>query len=123
LKYCVLIIDGAAGLPLPQHRNQTCLELARTPNLDAMTREGTLGTVRNVPAGMEPSSACACMSILGYDPQAYYRGRAAIEAKSLGIPIGDGEVVFRCNLVSVSDGQMQDYILIFTCRKAICRNP
>jgi 2,3-bisphosphoglycerate-independent phosphoglycerate mutase len=49
------------------------------------------------------------MSVLGYDPKAYYHGRAAIEARSMGIPIDDGEVVFRCNLVAVRDGRMWDY--------------
>jgi 2,3-bisphosphoglycerate-independent phosphoglycerate mutase len=58
---------------------------------------------------MEPSSACACMSVMGYDPIIYYKGRASIEAKSLGINIGEGEVVFRCNLVNVSEGRMNDY--------------
>ena len=109
MKYCVLIIDGAAGLPLAERGSRTCLELAATPNLDAMTAEGLLGLVRTVPSGMEPSSACACMSVLGYDPKVYYRGRAAIEARSMGIDIGEGEVVFRCNLVTVRDGKMLDY--------------
>ncbi len=109
MKYCVLIIDGAAGWALPERDGKTCLELAHTPNLDAMAREGTVGLVRTVPPGMEPSSACACMSVLGYDPKVYYRGRSAIEAKSMGIPIGDDEVVFRCNLVAVRDGKMWSY--------------
>ncbi len=109
MKYCVLIIDGAAGLPLPERGGKTCLELAHKPNLDAIAKEGTLGLVRTVPSGMEPSSACACMSLLGYDPKVYYRGRASIEAKSMGIPVGADEVVFRCNLVAIRDGKMQDY--------------
>jgi len=109
MKYCILIIDGASGWALPERGGKTCLELAHTPNLDAMAQEGTLGLVRTVPPGMEPSSACACMSVLGYDPKLYYRGRAAIEARSMGIPIGDGEVVFRCNLVAIRDGKMWDY--------------
>ncbi|MFC1941174.1 cofactor-independent phosphoglycerate mutase [Chloroflexota bacterium] len=109
LKYCVLIIDGAAGLPLPERGGKTCLGLAHTPNLDAMVPEGMLGLVRTVPLGMEPSSACACMSVLGYDSRLYYKGRAGIEARSMDIPIDDGEVVFRCNLVAVSDGKMWDY--------------
>jgi 2,3-bisphosphoglycerate-independent phosphoglycerate mutase len=49
------------------------------------------------------------MSVLGYDPRVYYRGRSAIEARSMGIPIGRGEVVFRCNLVTVKDGKMLSY--------------
>jgi 2,3-bisphosphoglycerate-independent phosphoglycerate mutase len=109
MKYCVVIIDGAAGLPLPERGNKTCLELAKTPNLDAMAKDGVLGLVRTVPVGMEPSSACACMSVLGYDPKLYYKGRAGIEAESLGIDVGGGEVVFRCNLVAIQDGVMRDY--------------
>ena len=109
MKYCVLIIDGAAGLPLPERDGKTCLELASTPNLDAMVPEGVLGLVRTVPPDMEPSSACACMSLLGYDPGVYYRGRASIEARSMGVPIGGGEAVFRCNLVAVRDGRMWSY--------------
>jgi len=109
MKYCILIIDGASGWPLPERGGKTCLELAHTPNLDALTKEGTLGLIRTVPVGMEPSSACACMSILGYDPRTYYQGRAAIEARSMDIPVGGGEVVFRCNLVAIRDGKMWDY--------------
>jgi 2,3-bisphosphoglycerate-independent phosphoglycerate mutase len=109
MRYCVLIIDGAAGLPLPQRGGQTCLELAQTPNLDALAKEGEVGLVRTVPPGMEPSSACACMSVLGYDPKVYYKGRSAIEARAMDIEIGEGEVVFRCNLVSIRGGKMWSY--------------
>jgi 2,3-bisphosphoglycerate-independent phosphoglycerate mutase len=109
MKYAIVIIDGAAGLPLAERGNKTCLELAKTPNLDALAKEGVLGLVRTVPAGMEPSSACACMSLLGYDPKIYYKGRAGIEAESLGIGVGQGEVVFRCNLVAIRDSKMWDY--------------
>jgi len=109
MKYFVLIMDGAAGWPLPSHGGKTCLELARTPHLDAMAREGCSGLVRTVPVGMEPSSACACMSLLGYDPRRYYRGRGSIEARSMEIPVGEGEAVFRCNLVSVRGGTMDSY--------------
>jgi len=109
MKYCVLIIDGAAGRPLPQREGKTSLELARTPNLDALAKEGQVGLTSTVPDGMEPSSAIACMSIAGYDPRVYYKGRSAIEALSMGINIGPGETAFRCNLVTVQDGRMQDY--------------
>jgi 2,3-bisphosphoglycerate-independent phosphoglycerate mutase len=109
MKYVVLIIDGAAGHPLPAHNRRTSLELARTPNLDSLVKAGKVGLTCNVPEGMEPSSALACMSILGYDPRIYYRGRSAIEALSMGIDISPGEVVFRCNLVTIRDGKMLDY--------------
>jgi len=109
MKYCIVIIDGASGLPLAEHGGRTSLELATTQNLDIMTKEGTLGLIRTVPEGMEPSSACACMSLLGYDPKVYYRGRAAIEAKSMGIALEEGDAVFRCNLVATHNGRMWSY--------------
>ena len=102
-------MDGASGLPLPERGGKTCLELAETPNLDVLAKEGVVGLVKTVPEGMEPSSACACISVLGYDPKVYYQGRSAIEAKGMGISINEGEVVFRCNLVAVRDGRMGSY--------------
>ncbi len=77
MKYLVLIIDGAADRPLEDRGGKTCLELARTPGLDLIAREGVIGLARTVPDGMEPSSACACMSIIGYDPEVYFSGREA----------------------------------------------
>jgi 2,3-bisphosphoglycerate-independent phosphoglycerate mutase len=109
MKYIVLIIDGAAGLPLPERGGQTSLEAAAAPNLDAMAAEGALSLARTVPPGMEPGSAVACMSVLGYNPEIYYKGRAAIEAGSMGVGVGMGEAVFRCNLVTILDGKMRDY--------------
>jgi 2,3-bisphosphoglycerate-independent phosphoglycerate mutase len=109
MKYIVLIIDGAAGWPLKDRGGWTTLELAKTPNLDALACAGTLGLTHNVPPGMEPSSAVACMSLLGYDPKIYYKGRAAIEAVSMGVPVERGETVFRCNLVALKGGRMWSY--------------
>lgn len=99
-------MDGAAGLPLPDHSGKTSLALAHTPNLDAMAKAGTVGLAHMVPKGMEPDSAVACMSIFGYNPAVYYSGRAPIEAMSLNIPINPGEALFRCNLVTIQNGLM-----------------
>jgi 2,3-bisphosphoglycerate-independent phosphoglycerate mutase len=99
-------MDGAAGLPLPERGGKTSLELARTPNLDKLAKTGISGLAYMVPAGLEPDSAVACMSIFGYDPKVYYSGRAPIEARSLGVDMNPGEVLFRCNLVTIQHGTM-----------------
>jgi 2,3-bisphosphoglycerate-independent phosphoglycerate mutase len=110
MKYVVVIMDGAAGRPLADRGGKTCLQFAHKPNLDRLAKEGTVGLARTVPPGMEPGSAVACMSVLGYDPSIYYRGRSAIEAKSLGLPLSPGDVTFRCNLISVrGDGRLASY--------------
>lgn len=109
MKYVVLIIDGASGWPVESLDGKTSLEAAATPNLDQMARRATVGMTGTIPEGMEPSSACACMSVLGYNPRVFYKGRAAIEAKSMGIDVQPDEVVFRANFVTVKDDMMSSY--------------
>lgn len=109
MKYVVVILDGASGWPLEELGGKTCLQSARTPNLDALAREGTLGLAQTVPQGLEPSSAAACTSILGYDPIEDYVGRGAIEAASMGIELAPDEVALRLNLVTVQAGIMASY--------------
>ncbi len=109
MRYCVIILDGAAGWPLPELGGRTTLQAAETPNLDRMARSGTVGLAQTVPAGLEPSSSAACTSILGYDPVADHVGRGAIEAASMGIELTSDEVALRLNLVTVADGLMNSY--------------
>ncbi len=109
MRYCVVILDGAAGWPLSQHCGRTSLQVASTPNLDRLAREGTMGLAQTVPEGTEPSSSAACTSILGYDPVAAYVGRGAIEAASMGITLGPDEVALRLNLVTLDGGVMTSY--------------
>ncbi len=109
LKYVVLILDGAAGWPLSELGGTTTLEIAKTPNLDRIARQGICGLAQTVPEGAEPSSSAACTSILGYDPVADYVGRGAIEAASMGIDLAPNEVALRLNLVTIQAGAMRSY--------------
>jgi 2,3-bisphosphoglycerate-independent phosphoglycerate mutase len=115
MKYIVLIGDGMAGRPLGELGGRTVLQAASTPNMDKLAREGVRGMVRTVPRGMHPGSDVANMSILGYDPERYYSGRAPLEAASMGIELEEGDVAFRCNLVTITFGEegkssrMEDY--------------
>ncbi len=105
----VLIMDGASGWPVDAFGGRTSLETAGLPHLDRLSAEGTLGLAHTVPSGMEPSSAVACMSLLGFDPALYYAGRGPIEAMAMGIELEPQEVAMRCNLVTVTDGVMVSY--------------
>lgn len=109
MKYALLVGDGMADFPLPELDGKTPLEYARTPNMDAVAKAGRVGLVKTIPDGIPPGSDVANMSLLGYDPAAYYSGRAPIEAASMGIALGKTDVAFRCNLVTLENGLMADY--------------
>jgi 2,3-bisphosphoglycerate-independent phosphoglycerate mutase len=108
-RFAVIVPDGAADEPIPALGGKTALEAARIPTMDRIAAEGELGVVRTVPEGLEPGSDVAQMSLLGYDPGRFYTGRAPIEAAARGIPLGPKDWVFRCNLVTLSDGKMADH--------------
>ncbi|KAF0134577.1 MAG: 2 3-bisphosphoglycerate-independent phosphoglycerate mutase [Candidatus Saganbacteria bacterium] len=95
--------------PLKELNNKTPLEYANTPNMDYLAQNGECGWVQNIPEGMNPGSDVAAMSIFGYDPKKFYSGRGPLEAASLGIKLGKGDVAFRCNFVTVKDGRMKDF--------------
>ncbi len=108
-KYVIIVPDGAADEPLELFGGKSVLEAAEIPNIDAISLEGWLGLVHTVGRGLAPGSDIAQMTLLGYDPKIYYTGRAPIEAVAQGIELGDDQIVFRCNLVTFSDGKMEDH--------------
>jgi 2,3-bisphosphoglycerate-independent phosphoglycerate mutase len=99
VKYLVIIGDGMADFPLDELGGKTPLMVARKPHMDMMASMGFCGKVLTIPPGFPTGSDVACMSIFGYDPAKHYTGRAPIEAYGIGIPMNDGDVAFRCNLV------------------------
>jgi 2,3-bisphosphoglycerate-independent phosphoglycerate mutase len=109
MKYVVLVPDGMADVPVAELGGKTPLEAAATPNMDAVARQGILLQVTTIPKNVAPASDVANLSILGYDPHLYYSGRAPLEAAHLGIDLRDGDIAFRCNLVTVTDEKMIDY--------------
>ena len=109
MKYCVVIPDGMADLPLEQLDGKTPLEAADTPNMDRVSMLGRQGTMRTVPEGMPPGSDVAIMSVLGINPEECYTGRAPLEAASMGVELAPDDVAFRCNLVTVDDDTMVDF--------------
>ncbi len=96
-------------MPIDELGGRTPLEAANIPNMDRIASDGKCGTVRNVPPEMPCGSDVAILSVLGYDPKEYYTGRAPLEAAARGLEVGPHEWVFRCNLVTVIDGIMEDH--------------
>ena len=103
-KYLILVGDGMADEPLEELDGKTPLEAAQTPNMDQLATKGFLGLTETIASHQEPGSDVANMAILGYDPDRFHSGRAPLEAASMGVKLADGEVAFRCNLVSVEIG-------------------
>ena len=109
MKYVLIIPDGATDAPCQALGGKTPLQAARIPNMDTVARTGVLGRSRNVPDRFLPASDVATLSLFGYDPVLYYTGRAPLEVVAMQIPLGPLDWAVRCNLVTISDGNMTDF--------------
>ena len=105
MKYIVILGDGMAGEPLEALGGKTTLEAAATPNMDALASMGMMGLAKMVPAGMKPGSDVANLAVLGYDPKRNYSGRSPLEALSVGVAMEPEDIIFRCNLVTLSEAE------------------
>ncbi len=109
MKYILLVPDGAADQPMGDLDGKTPLEVARTPYLDDLAKNGLVGSVQVTPLDMYPGSDAANMALLGYDPKRYYTGRGPIEAAAMGLPMDAKDVAFRCSLISTDGVSLLDY--------------
>ena len=105
MKYVIVLADGMADEPLQQLGGKTPMEVAVTPVMDNLAALGQVGLVSTVPKGMKPGSDVANLSVMGYDPSECYSGRSPLEALSVGVAMDHTDVIFRCNIVTVSEDE------------------
>ncbi|MDO5849179.1 MAG: cofactor-independent phosphoglycerate mutase [Methanobrevibacter sp.] len=109
MKYVIFIPDGSSDYPIDELGGKTPLEVANTPNIDALASKGIGGFTNNVPDKFTPGSDVANMSIFGYDPDGCYTGRGPLEAGSMGIETTPYDIIFRCNTITEEDGKIEDF--------------
>lgn len=109
MKYAIIIPDGCADEPQESLGGKTPLQAAHIPNMDAVVQSGVIGAANHVPPHLPAGSAVANMSLLGFDPNEYFSGRAPLEAAAQGIELGPKDWGIRCNLVTVQDQVMRDF--------------
>ena len=109
MKYVIIIPDGCADEPQQEFSGKTPLQVAHTPAMDRIALEGLVGQASNVPAHLTPGSAVANMSLLGYDPEEHFTGRAPLEAAAQGIDLAPTDWAIRCNLVTIEKQIMRDF--------------
>ncbi len=103
-----MIVSGLVHPSLEELQGQTLLDVAKVPQLTTLTSRGVVGRVRTIPDGLEPTIEVGTLALLGYDPATCYTGRGPLEAAGFGVTLRQGEVAFRCHLVTEHEGRVVD---------------
>lgn len=98
-----------ADEPIAAFGGKTPLQAASTPYMDLLAKNGKTGLLSTVPHGFKPGSEIANLEVLGYDVRKSFEGRGSLEAASMGIPINEGEMAMRCNLICIQDGKIKNH--------------
>ncbi|KAK4522161.1 hypothetical protein GAYE_FCTG49G0040 [Galdieria yellowstonensis] len=93
----LVLIDGLGDVDIPSLGNQTPLAYSKTPCMDTLAAHGVCGLMDPVQVGLACGSDTAHLSIFGYDPRVYYRGRGAFETMGTGLYMEVGDIGFKCN--------------------------
>ncbi len=112
MKYIILVGDGMGDLPVAELGFKTPLETAATPAMDHLCQNSELFRLQTIPSGMAAGSDIANLSLLGYEPQDFYTGRAPLEAASMGVDLAPAETAYRCNLVSLQNSGPESLTMV-----------
>jgi 2,3-bisphosphoglycerate-independent phosphoglycerate mutase len=102
-------LDGIGDLPNPELEGKTPLEVANTPNIDALASKGKMGQVISVGEGISPQSDIAVFNMLGYDFQGQkYAGRGIVEIIGSGVEFRNGDLALRGNFATLDNSKIID---------------
>jgi 2,3-bisphosphoglycerate-independent phosphoglycerate mutase len=98
-KIIFLVMDGVGGLEM-EGKGGTELQVAHTPNFDALATRSSCGMFDPVFPGITPGSGPGHFGLFGYDPLTSNIGRGVLAAAGIGFQLTKKDVAARINFAT-----------------------
>jgi len=106
-RICLLVMDGLGDCD--NAGKGTALQIARTPNLDALAKVSALGLSVPVDLAVTPGSGPGHLGLFGYDPLIYQVGRGVLGALGIEFRLTSRDVAARLNFCTIdANGNVTD---------------
>ena len=103
----LLVMDGVGDCD--NDGRGTALQIAATPNLDALACRSALGLSVPVATAVTPGSGPGHLGLFGYDPLVYQVGRGVLSALGIEFAVTPRDVCARLNFCTIdADGNVTD---------------
>ena len=103
----MLVMDGVGDCD--NAGRGTALQIAKTPNLDALACRSALGLSVPVATAVTPGSGPGHLGLFGYDPLVYQVGRGVLSALGIEFDVTPRDVCARLNFCTIdAEGKVTD---------------
>jgi 2,3-bisphosphoglycerate-independent phosphoglycerate mutase len=105
----MVVIDGLQDISYPNLDGKTPYDWGKAGGFAEIESACVRGSLATTPEGMEPDTLNCVLTVLGVGREDIPAGRTAIEALAVGVPVGERDLVLRCNFVKITpDGILED---------------
>lgn len=105
----MIVLDGLQDIAYPSLGGKTPYDAGKGENFRLMEQAGATGRLQATPAGFEPDTQTCVLTLLGVPPEQIPSGRSCLEALAIQMPVGQDDIVLRCNFVKVTpDGILEN---------------
>lgn len=108
----MIVLDGMQDVAYASLEGKTPYDYGKGETFRKIEQASCNGRLVTTPAGFEADTQTCILTLLGVQPQDIPSGRSAIEALAIGMPVGDDDIVMRCNFVKISEDNCME---IATC--------
>lgn len=107
--HIMIVLDGLEDHSYDSLDGKTPYDFGKGANFRFIEQASAKGRLRTTPPGFEADTQTCMLTLMGVPPERIPGGRSYIESLAAKFPVGEQDLVLRCNFVKISpDGMVEN---------------